>query len=555
MEISQNTTHYIIRVNPGTVDFAQRLAAIKKIPGREYRDMLRAWTIPVRNYPDMKVLMAAIQRHMKTPIKTDDGPLEIEPLPELKLQIQLKQALYPFQKTGVAYGIEKGNAMLGDQQGLGKTAQAIAMVMAQDLFPCLVITKKTLVLNWKTEWEAWTDKLVMGFTPSRKNTWPFFFNTKMADVGIVNYESLQPFFVSKIVVPSGELFRVKHIEFKEQIQLFKSVIIDESHYVKDGKTKRTKFCIGLTRHLQEKGVYLLSGTPVLNDPMELYTQLTILNRQRLFGSYSEFKLTYSGKHNKGNLKRLNYLLHKNCYYRRLKSEAKADLPAKTRQVMLVDIDNREEYDLAERNFVKYLRERLSLSAGQVDKKLRGEIMVQMGILKRIAAKGKLPAIKEWVQDLLDQEEKVVVFAYHKEVQSELVKSFKNAVAIASQEVTPMSMIQENKRLFMTSKSHNVIICSISAAAEGHTLNAASNLALVELPWHFGKAEQCEDRIHRITNWLPANITYILAEKTIDRDIYKLIMEKKDMHDAVTGSDEEEEETRVIDKLINLFNQK
>jgi SWI/SNF-related matrix-associated actin-dependent regulator 1 of chromatin subfamily A len=554
MEILQNTTHYIIRVTPAAPDFAQKLAAIKKIPGREYRELMKAWTVPIKNYPDMKVLMTAIQRHMKAPAPPVEGPLIIDPLPELTEDIQLKQQLYNFQRGGVAYCLEKGNCMIGDQQGLGKTAQAIAAVIARNLFPCLVVTKKSLVLNWKMEWEAWTDKQVMGFTPARKNTWPFFFNTRMADVGIVNYESLQPFFVARISTPAGEVFRVKHIEFKEQIQLFKSVIIDESHYVKDGKTKRTKFCIGLTRHLQERGVYLLSGTPVLNDPEELYTQLTILNRQRLFGSFAEFKLTYSGKHNKGNLKKLNYLLHKQCYYRRLKSEAKADLPPKTRQVMLVDIDNRDEYDMAEQNFVKYLKERMALSQGQVNQKLRSEVLVQMGILKKIAAKGKLPAVKEWTQDLLDQEEKVVLFAYHREVQAELVKSFKNSVAIASQEVTPMSVIQENKRLFMTSKTHNVIVCSISAAAEGHTLNAASNLAMTELPWHFGKAEQCEDRIHRITNWLPANITYILAENTIDRHIYKVIMDKKDMHDAVTGT-EEEEETKVIDKLINIFNQK
>lgn len=556
MEILQNTTHYIIKIPYGTADFGVKVNAIKKIPGREYREAMKAWTVPLRNYPDIKVLMSAIRRFMRPSPAVSNVPLVIDPLPELTEDIPLKKELFSFQRTGVAYGLQKGNCMIGDQQGLGKTAEAIAMVVARNLFPCLVITKKSLVLNWKQEWEAWTDKQVMGFTISKKNTWPFFFQTQMADVGIVNYESLAPFFVAKIQVPKGERFMVKHIQFKEQILMFKSVIIDESHYVKDGKTKRTKFCIGLTQHLKERGVYLLSGTPVLNDPEELYTQLTILNRRHLFGSLAEFKLQYGGKHNRLNLPRLNYLLNKHCYFRRLKSEVKQDLPAKTRQVLLVDIDNREEYDLAEKNFVKYLKEQLRLSGGQIDKKLRGAIMVQMGILKKIAARGKLGSVIEWAQDLLDQEEKVVVFAYHRDIQEKLVSSFKNAVAIASQEVTPAAVIQENKRLFMETKTHNVIICSVSAAAEGHTLNAASNLGMAELPWHFGKLEQCEDRIHRITNWLPANITCILAENTIDREIYKVIMEKKDMHDAVTGSGgEEEEEVKVIDKLISLFNQK
>lgn len=555
MNVTQTDQHFLINIDPKDPAFSRKLAAVKKLPGRSYDMRRNAWTIPVRTYSSLNVLLNAINRNLvQEPKKESD--LTIDPLPELTIDVPLKRPLYDFQKKGVAYNIEKGNVLIGDQQGLGKTGQAIATVVALNLFPCLVITKKTLILNWKQEFEDWTDKQVLAFTPARKNTWQFFFNTSMFDVGIVNYESLAPYFVEKIEVPPGEQFRVKHIHFRESIRMFKSVIIDESHYVKDGKTKRTKFCVGLTRHLKEKGVFLLSGTPVLNDPVELYTQLTILNRQHLFGTLGQFKTLYSGKHNSGNLRYLNHQLHKHCYYRRTKQDAKADLPAKTRQIILCDIDNREEYNLAERNFIKYLQQELQLSGGEINQKLRAQVMVQMGILKKIAAKGKLPAIREWTNDLLEQEEKVVLFAYHQDIQKDLVGSFKNAVAIASQTITPMDVIQRNKQLFMTTKDHNVIVCSISAASEGHTLNAASNLGMCELPWHFGKAEQCEDRIHRITNWLPANITYFLAEGTIDRDIYKLIMSKKEMHDQVTGGgSEQEEETKVIDQLISLFNQK
>jgi len=556
VNISQNKYHYIIQIPPNATEFRRKLEAVKKIPGRQWLNDQKVWAIPVKNYPDTKTLMSAISSLVANPFqRTIEDEYVIDPLPELTIEILLKKTMYDFQKKGTAYNLLHGSSIIGDTQGLGKTIQAIASAVGMDLFPCLVVTKKTLVLNWKQEWEAWTDKEVMPLSISKKNTWQFFFKTGMADVGIVNYESLAPFFVHKIVVPPGEQFRVKHIQFKEEITMFRSVIIDESHYVKDGKTKRTKFCIGLTKHLQEKGVFLLSGTPVLNDPMELYTQLTILQRQHLFGTYNQFKTMYSGKNNRRNLKQLNYLLHKHCYYRREKKEAKADLPPKTRQVILCDIDNREEYSLAEQHFVKYLREKLALTEGEINQKLRGEVMVQMGILKKIAARGKMESVKEWVHSLLDEGEKVVLFAYHKDIQLELVSSFKNAVAIGAQDITPMQVIQENKRRFQETKDTNVIVCSISAAAEGHTLNAASNLGMVELPWHFGKFEQCEDRIHRITNWLPANISSFLAQDTIDRYIYDLIMDKKEMHDSITGASGEEEEVKVIDKLINIFNQK
>lgn len=555
MNVQQEQYNYIISLPPQSPDFRAKLDAIKKIPGRRFLVDRKVWAVPVRSYPNPDLLLNAINRHLSTPVIRQAEPEpEPEPLPELTVDIPLKMQLYPFQKKGVAYCINKGSALIGDQQGLGKTATSIAAVMAMDLFPCLVITKKTLILNWKKEWEDWTDKTIMPLTINKKNTWQFFFKTGLADVGIVNYESLGPFFVNKIETPPGERFLVKHIKFKEDISMFKSVIIDECHYLKDGRTKRTKFAIGITRHLKERGVFLLSGTPALNDPMELFTQLTIMNRNSLFGSYAMFKTMYSGKSNRHNLKHLNYLLHKNCYFRRLKSEAKDDLPPKTRQVILCDIDNRDEYNLAERDFVKYLREKMQLSQGEINQKLRGEVMVQMGILKKIAARGKMEAVKDWVNSLLDEDEKVVLYAYHRDIQKELVSSFKNAVAIASQEETPMAVIEENKRRFQNTKDVNVIVCSISAAAEGHTLNASSNLGMVELPWHFGKAEQCEDRIHRITNWMAATISYFIADNTIDRYIYSLIMDKKEMHDGLTGTSEEQE-VKIIDQLINIFNQK
>jgi SWI/SNF-related matrix-associated actin-dependent regulator 1 of chromatin subfamily A len=473
--------------------------------------------------------------------------------------VNLKKKMYHFQEGAVAYNMLHGNAINGDQQGLGKTIETIATVQAMDLFPCLVITKKSLISNWEAEWKDWTDRQVLPFTPSKKETWPFFFSTGLAEVGIINYESLQQFFVEKIEQPvrddgTLEPLRVKHIKFKESTKIFKSIIIDESHYVKDGNTKRTKFCIGITRHLTEKGVYLLTGTPVLNDPMELYTQLLILNRAHLFGTYSQFNQTYSGKQNKGNLKELNYYLHKHCYFRRLKTEVKSDLPAKTRSVVLCDITNRDDYNLAEQEFVKYLKEKMNLTQGQIDRKMRGEVMVQMALLKKIAAQGKMSAVKEWMESLVDQEEKMVLFGYHKEITEKLASFFPaRSVRLCGTSKTPQEL-QQKKHLFQTDPKTCICICSLSADAEGHTLNAASNLGMVELPWHFGKAEQIEDRIHRINNWLPANIFYFLADKTIDRDIYKLIMDKKDMHEKVTGTEDDIEE-RVIDHLINLFTQR
>jgi SWI/SNF-related matrix-associated actin-dependent regulator of chromatin subfamily A-like protein 1 len=291
--------------------------------------------------------------------------------------------------------------------------------------------------------------------------------------------------------------------------------------------------------------------PPPHDPIELYTQLTILNKNHLFGKKSVYKEMFCGKKNKANLRQLNFLLNQHCYYRRTKQEVLKDLPAKTRQVILCEITNREEYTKAENDFRKFIESQLTLSSGQIDRKLRAEALTKMMELKKLAARGKLHAVKEWAESMRDAGEKAVLFGYHKDINQSMISFFPGTVAILSQQDTPMEVIQKNKEKFQNDPSTMLIVCSISAAAEGHTLTAASNLGMVELPWHFGKAEQIEDRIHRIGQYMPVTIAYFLADHTIDRKIYNLIMDKKEMHDGITGTDDQVEE-KIIDKMISLF---
>lgn len=561
MHYNESSTHYLIKIQPADKLFQQKLGIVKSLPGREWNERDKIWQIPKTSFGSLNALLNVINNKLKSPAVIQPTLEEqISPLPELIIDIKLKKQLHAFQGKGVAYNLLHGNTLNGDQQGLGKTIETIATVVAGDLFPCLVIAKKSLIGNWINEWKDWTDKEILQLTPSIKQSWPYFFQTNMAEVGIINYDMLESFFVHKIQrrpKKDGQGFEplmVRDIIFREDVKMWKSIIVDESHKVKDGSTKTSKICMGITKtdNLRHRGVYLLSGTPILNDAKELYPQLTILNRQHLFGTLSEFTRIYSGKKNKGNLRHLNILMHKHCYFRRLKAEVKSDLPPKTRSVVLCDINNRDEYNLAEQNFKKYLQDRLKLSQGQIDKKLRGEVMVQMGILKKIAAKGKLDAVREWMEDIVEQKEKMVLFGFHKEITEQLANFFPGkSVRLCATSKTPDDL-NEKKRRFQQDEDCIICVCSLSADAEGHTLNAASNLGMVELPWHFGKAEQAEDRIHRINNWMAANIYYFLADNTIDRKIYQVIMDKKDLHEKVTGTEEEIEE-QVIDKLINLFN--
>ncbi len=186
--------------------------------------------------------------------------------------------------------------------------------------------------------------------------------------------------------------------------------------------------------------------------------------------------------------------------------------------------------------------------GQIDKAMRAEALVQIGYLKHLSAKGKLHHLYEWIESLDEEEEKAVIFAFHKDIQ-QAVFDYKKAGTVRMCGSAPPEFLAKRKTSFQEDPAVRRIICSLMADAEGHTLTAASNLAMFELPWHFGKAEQCEDRIHRISTIYPVTISYFLGENTIDRDIYKLIMEKKDMHDMITGTEEDQEQS-VKDQLLN-----
>lgn len=562
----------MITVNESKTGFEVRfkydtniVRAVKEINGSYWLPAKSIWVVPKSKREDLRRVLARFNKlsyDSAMVVHAMQAEIELEgyqvdkTMPELTIDIPLKMELRHYQKTGVAYSLEKKSVLMGDQQGLGKSGTAIATVIAANAFPCLIICKSALATNWEAEVKMWSNRKVIRFNDSCKRTWPYIFRTGFAEFGIVSFDSIKKYFVDSFEKfdPEKESFHTKHINLKADCSMFKSIIVDESHLCKDGATLRTKLTTKMC--LGREYRFLLSGTPVLNNPEELYPQLVMLGKAYLFGKPAEFKKLYG----KGSLRQkqslpfLNHLMHKHMYFRRLKSEVAKEIPEKTRQVILCDIDNRAEYDEAKHNFEVFLRERLAKSDGQIDKAMRAEALVKIGYLKHLSAKGKLKHIYEWMDSLEEEGEKAVIFAFHKDIQEHLYQ-YKKAGTVRLCGSAAPEFLAKRKTSFQEDQSTVRIICSLMADAEGHTLTAASNLAMYELPWHFGKAEQCEDRIHRISTRYPVTISYFLGEDTIDRDIYRLIMQKKDMHDMITGTDDAQEES-VKDQLLNsLFYKK
>lgn len=476
------------------------------------------------------------------PDEMQEEVVSFPPMPELKHSLPLKITPYLYQMTGIAYSIEKKRNIIGDRPGLGKTLQAIAAVSALNAFPCLVICPASLKLNWQKEWDKFSFHKAEVLNDSLNNTWPYLYQAGLLDVFIVNYESLGKFFLHHM---EGKGKKLANMVFKKNIELFKSVIIDESHRVSNPDALQTKYAKGITSGKQV--IYAISGTPVVNDPEDLIAQLSIINRLNDFGGPKIFRDRYCTA---GYYKELHSKLRLHCFYSREKEEVLTELPEKTRQIVPVEITTQKEYDHAIADLRSYLIQYKDATEEQVRRALKAQILVSFGILKGISARGKLEFIQEITEEITGAGDKIVIFCHLKEVAQELMKTFPKAVTILGKD----NYLQRDHAVtqFQTNPDVKIIICSIKAAGVGLTLTASSTVLFIENPWTAADCEQCEDRTHRIGQKNAVRAIYALGKGTIDEWIYnEVIVPKRQMAKEITGGQHEITE-EVIDSFFNFL---
>lgn len=278
--------------------------------------------------------------------------------------------------------------------------------------------------------------------------------------------------------------------------------------------------------------------------------LAIINQVDKFGGYTKFVAEYGFN---DNMEELNYKLNTTCFYSRNKKEVLKELPDKIRTVVPCEIDNQSEYNAALSDLADYLKEYRAATDEQVRRSMRGETIVRIGVLKNISARGKLNAVRDYINDMLKSDEKIVVFIHQKEIAGFLTQAFPDAVTITGND--DMITRQKNIDAFQNDPSVKLIVCSIKAAGVGLTLTASSNVIFVELPWTAADTDQCEDRCHRIGQKDSVNCIYFLGENTIDEDIYKIIQYKREISNIITGgineAIEQESEFDLLIKNINI----
>jgi superfamily II DNA or RNA helicase len=417
--------------------------------------------------------------------------------------------LMPFQEAGVAYALRRRRAFIADEQGLGKTMQALAAIQHDKAFPAVVVCPASLKLNWEREAGKWLPGRKTVVVSGRKPV-----DMSGADLIVVNYD----------VVGAH---RARLAALKPQ-----ALVLDESHYCKNPVAQRTKAVLELTGALPTDALLLaLTGTPLVNRPKELVPQLRILGRLHEFGSGAELERRFGANAER---ERLHWHLRRSCYVRRLKREVLPQLPDKRRAVVPFDLDNEREYRHAERDLIAWVQEKYSSTddvSTRVGSALRAEALVKVNALRQLVGTGKLHAAHTWIHDFLASGEKLVVFAAHRAVQRDLMERFPNAAHILGSDSLPERDAQVQR--FQSDPEVQLCICSLKVASHGFTLTAASDVAFLELGWTPAEHDQAEDRAHRIGQRDAVTAWYLLAADTIDERMAALIDAKREVVGAVT----------------------
>ncbi len=494
------------------------------------------------------------------------------------LKHNLRVEPYEYQREGICFGLKNKRIIIGDEPGLGKTLQSIGIVDTANAYPCLVICPSSLKINWQREFHKFTDKSALVLDNNVRTTWGYLLSMGVHQVAIVNYESLRKYFVWDILcqreqngvqsgyaecspyrsagnIKGGKQFRLKDVVFCPQIQMFKSIIIDESHRVKDPLAQQSIFTKGLS--VGKEYCILLSGTPVVNRPQDLIAQLSIMDRIGEFGGRAKFMTDYCTDPKDKDatpavpLSELSKQLYSTCMIRREKAKVLPQLPDKTRVDLFVEISNTDEYNLAASDLAAYLQEYTECTDFEIRRKMRMEALVRFMTLRSLATKGKIAQAVDFIRTFLDSGKKLIIFCALHEIVDELQKVFPRAVTVTGRD----SMVNKQASVdaFQNNPDVNIIICSIKAAGVGLTLTASSNVAFIELPWTYADCCQCEDRAHRIGQKDNVTCYYLLGRSTIDNTLYSLIHRKKSIANQIMNSDDEiPTDEMYFDQLADAF---
>jgi SWI/SNF-related matrix-associated actin-dependent regulator 1 of chromatin subfamily A len=452
------------------------------------------------------------------------GPLDFDAvLPDT-------MALLPHQHVAIAYALLTRRCFLAEQQGVGKTIEALVAVEVECAYPAVVVCPSGLKGNWYAEVRRCLPHRSVEVLYGERPRLP------RADVIVLNWDILVAW--EPVLAPV-------------------TLILDESHYAMNGGTEanpvqRTQAAIRLAERAPEAGMrFDLSGTPAMNRLRELVTQLEILGRLRGVtprpergDALRDWERSFlrAWCDDDSDPTELNRRLRETCLVRRRRKDALGMEDTEWVDVAL-DLDGElDDYRHAEEDFLAYIEEQGGPEAAL--KASRALVIVQMNELRELAGLAKIEAAVEWVRWFFEQhpKESLVVFAVHRKVQAALIEAFPGCASIVAE--TKRQVDQEKARFL--SGGHRLIVVSMQMGREGHTLCGPEidchQTLFVQPAWNPGIMDQGADRVNRIGQRAPQCYAHhLIVQGTIEVEMAQIIEGKRRIINAgVDGVAMEEE---------------
>lgn len=446
------------------------------------------------------------------------GDVIKRPLDEL-LPSKVGSSLMEFQWHGVHFAMKHGGrCLIGDDMGLGKTIQAIAVARVyMNDWPLLIVCPSSLRLNWKEEILRWLGddvveqdiQVYMTGKDAKKS---------LKRVNIASYDLIRK-------IPASNLERCQFI------------IADESHYLKSCNAQRTKIVTPLVKRARR--ALLLSGTPALSRPVELFSQVNAI-APNLFPCYNDYVIRYCNArqtywgfdvNGSSNLEELHTILTGTILIRRKKDDVLTQLPEKIRQVTWVETKS-SVMRLVEQKHVEFEDAKKAANEASSPEEANGLSMRVKGLqneLYALTAEAKIDSILEFCKDTAESGCKFIVFAHHTKTIDRLDEYVRTKLKLGLIRIDGNTAQADRqalcKKFQQNTNTYRVALLSITAAGVGLTLTKATCVLFAELYWNPGTLLQAEDRAHRIGQRNSILVTYLLAKKTIDESMWKTIRRK------------------------------
>ena len=437
------------------------------------------------------------------------------------------------QEEGIKFLLKNQKCILADDMGLGKTYQSIVAALESGSERILIICPSSLKINWMREIQNFCDEVSI-----IKGT---YWNPDKFT--IINYDILKNFHTIKERNKKYEEWELRRelLEFNPDL-----IILDEAHYVKNHKSIRGKIIKDVVKSFKSARVWLLTGTPIANRPMDYYNLLSIIDSP-VANNWVHYAKTYcegmrfkkGGKFvwvTKGasNLDELSTKT-KRTILRRKKEEV-LDLPEKLVTPVYLELENVDGYKNVWNDYLN--KRKLLGKKGNPAKDL-----VETTLLRTFIAMETVPYTIEKTEEAIELNKKVIIFCNFNDEMDAFLRHFGNkAVCVRG------GMNDKQKQLsvdrFQEDDNCMVFIGQIKAAGVGLTLTKAEIVIMNSLDWVPGNHEQAEDRAYRIGQNQTVNIYYMLIDDTIDTIIWDILNEKKKVIGTIMGEDD------IINEFLN-----